>query len=126
MTLSPNIMTHNRKKVQHGLRAEEAGKSLPAFGPWHPWMGAWLAHVDSLNIGGDAGELDVGRSLFSYRPVRYFVSKNNVGGIRKSTQNCPLASTRMCTCAHMYSSAHVHTNTCVHTHINTHTPIHTS
>lgn len=33
MTLSPNIMTHNEKKVQYGLRAEEAGKSLPTFDP---------------------------------------------------------------------------------------------
>lgn len=44
MTLSPNIMTHNEKNVQYGLWAEEAGKSLPAFDPQHPWIGGWTRH----------------------------------------------------------------------------------
>lgn len=38
MTLSHNIMTHNEKKVQHGLWAEEAGKSLlPLIPSTHGW-----------------------------------------------------------------------------------------
>lgn len=73
-------MTKRKFSMDYGLRRLES-PSLPSIPSTHGWGDGpgIVAHAYNLNIDGDTGELDVGRSLFSYRPVRYFVSKKQCG-----------------------------------------------